>query len=298
MPGSKQTTTTAQTTRPWQEGQLQGIVDRAGGFGQNPSNFSTIYGDTTQSGIQDLRTIAGQGSRAEGALGNVVNGSGAGYNAGLGQLMNTANGGMYNNPYLNDNLGRALDATQSRINGMFSGAGRTGSGQHEAAVARGLSDTASSAYLDQYNRERVNQLSASNQLYDGGYRGAGMAGQLDASRTWGADQMLRAGGLQDQIANDQRTAGMRGLEWESGMVRPIGGMGGRKNETSTVQQQQSPLQTALGIGMLGASLFGTGGLMPGVGGSLGGLLGGGGRASPWNSATDLPWTPVSNPRYV
>ncbi len=172
-----------------------------------------------------------------------------------------------------------MDETQSRVNGQFSGAGRTGSGQHDYAMSRGLSDTASGVLMDQYNRERGNQMQASNTLYGGGFQGAGMAGQLDQSRLFGAGLKMQAGGLEDAMANDKRTAGMRGLEWENNMVRPIAGMGNTTNGTQTTQQQQSPLQTAIGLGMMGASLYS--GMPAGMFGGGGGMgFGAGGGFNP------------------
>ena len=57
----------------------------------------------------------------------------------------------------------------------------------------------------------------------------------------------------------------------AGIIDPLASMykTGTTDSTQTQSTQQSPLQTALGLGMMGASMFGTGGMFPGVGAGLG-----------------------------
>ena len=142
------------TTAPWGPAQ-QPLLDAA-----NLTN-STVSG---QQG--NLQNIAGNirgylpdlNARAFGAqpgIGNAV-----GYN-------NDVLGGKYlnaGNPYMQGMMNNTNQLVGNQVNTTFSNAGRTGSGNHEYALANGLANADNSLQYQNYSNERNAQSTAAGQM--------------------------------------------------------------------------------------------------------------------------------------
>jgi hypothetical protein len=105
----------------------------------------------------------------------------------------------------------------------------------------------------------------------------------DMERILGVGQMREAQdqkGITDQMMryDYDQNRDARALSEFQGYTLPVSQLGQQSSGTSTAttQQQQSPAQTALGLGLMGASMFGTGGMFPGAMSGIGSALGFGG----------------------
>jgi len=277
MPGGNKpkTETVNQTRAPWApaQGNLKTVLSNSAGLAADQSNWTPTYSGSTQMGIGGLENVANQfqqnGSGAYGALSQVVPGSTEGFQSGLGQLQQTANGQFLNsNPYLDATLAAAREGVTNGVNGSFAGAGRYGSAAHAGALTKGLGQMEMNARLGNYQQERGAQDAAAKALYGGGFQGAGMGGALDQAQLTPAQLQLQAGALRDAQSEAARTAPMRSTEWLAGLSNPIAGQGGTSNGTSTTVQPNNPMTQILGgaqmgLGLLtapmtgGASLMGT-----------------------------------------
>ena len=254
------TTTQSQSRSPWAPAvkPLKEIISGASSLAGNVSNFTPIYSDLTNQGIQTLASAGMNGSAAQDALGQVVPGSTAGFNTGLGQLQSVASGQMLNaNQYLDPVLKAAMDETASKVNSQFTAAGRYGSGAHTGALTSALGTLENQARLANYNTERGAQDTAAKTLYGGGFQGGALGTTLDQASLFPAQTQLAAGSLMDQQANAKRLAPMQALEWQAGITNPIANMGGTSNSTGTSQtvQPTNPLTQALGVAQMGLGLL-------------------------------------------
>jgi len=260
MSGSTEKKTTTDTG-PWKpaQGFLTDIMGKADTLGSDASMFTPIQGQASRDALNQFESFARSGSNASlDALKPVVQGSTQGFNAGLGQLMSTVNGN-YNNPASNPELMNYINQSNNlvadRVNGQFSGAGRYGSnGANTNALASALSRNTSGILMDQYNRERSNQVSAGNTLLGAGFNGAQMAPALDNATLQNASLLQQVGGMRDALATAERQAPMSALEWQKNMIAPIGAMGQAGNTTETTKSS-NPGGTALGIGMAGLGMM-------------------------------------------
>jgi hypothetical protein len=184
------------------------------------------------------------------------------------QLGGTARGDYLDpnrNPFFGQMTQTMGNDIQSRINGMFAGAGRDLSGANMGTLARGLTEGLAPVFAQQYDAERARQIAAQNALYSaGGQTAAGLAG-LDAQRfntqamgaqaaqsalsaqNWENEQILAAEAARRGIPLDQ----FRQL---TSIVAPIAGLGQQSSSTSTGSQQMSGAQQfnliATGLGSL------------------------------------------------
>lgn len=113
----------------------------------------------------------------------------------------SASGAMLNsNPFLNDSLDFQSDRIAQKVNSVFSGAGRSGSGAHARALADQLAGLRFGASADNYNLERQLQnqaiggqgaigTSAQSALLDT----MGQASNLEAGKFDNVDRMLKMG---------------------------------------------------------------------------------------------------------
>lgn len=258
-------TQTSEVRNPWAPAQpmLKQIL------GEAKSNYGDrlnqdFYGGQTYAGLdplsqQALQTTAGRALDP-----------GGGIAAARGMMRDTVGGGYLSagNPYMGGMINRTVNDVMPAINATFSRAGRTGSDAHGYGLARGLGDAIMPIAYQNYGQERANQLNA--------------AAQMPAIET--ADtQLLRGVGAEYEQQNQQAiNEAMQRYQYEQdqksnalreylGFTGPIAGMGGSSSGTSTTTQtsQQSPFQTALGLGMMGASFLAapyTGGASMGMGG--------------------------------
>ena len=258
MPSSNKpaTTTTTQTSAPWGSvsGQLNSMVGNVNTLANDQSRWTPTYSAATQQGIQGLQDAANQPGGRD-VLGGVLPGSVAGFNQGLGQLSDVAAGADYNNPWLQASLGQAAGDTINGVNSQFTAAGRYGSGAQTQALTRNLGQLYTQAMSDQYNRGQAAQNQAATTLYGGGYTGAGFAGAYDQSKANPALLNLQAGNLQDQQAANIRQAPMNAINWQNGIISPLGSQYGSHTGTSQTVQPVNPWTQALGYGTAGLGLL-------------------------------------------
>lgn len=192
--GSSKTTTTQSKsgsqdpwapTIPYLEGLLRSAATQ-GGIGITPDQAWAFEQLKTNAGagnpwaaqIGDAATAAlsspdrtGQVADAYTRLQDQIGGIAAGNNL-----------DVMNNPQLMALLTQVGDDISNRINAQFAGAGRDLSGANQGAVAKGVAGAQTPILVDQYNRERSNQMAAAEALYGAGAGSATTQAQLDASR--------------------------------------------------------------------------------------------------------------------
>jgi len=188
-----------------------------------------------------------------------------------GMINNTLSGDYLSagNPYFSQMSDRITSQVLPSITAQWARAGRgTGNDQVVEAASRGLGDSIGQLAYQNYGQERSNQMQAAgmapglaNQDYVDLERLAGVGAQREAQSQRGIDeQMARYAYEQNKGANALR-------EFQ-GFTAPIAQLGqqstGTSSGTTTQQQQQSPVQTAIGAGLMGASLFGGSGPMAGL----------------------------------
>jgi len=254
MPGSKQTTTTQQTSNPWEPAQpvLRDILTQAQSVSGNTAAFAPTYGNT----INALSDFGRTPSMTAGAAQPIVAGSQQGYGQGLSELMATAGGQrMTGNPYLDQALSNAGQRTADMVNAQFSGAGRYGSGAHTGVLTDRLGELETSARMGQYNTERQNQLGAANTLLSGGYQGVNAAGAADQAQAQRQQALIQAGQLQDEQANAAARAPLTALDWLRGNATQIGAMGGESSGTQTSFRPADKLGMAVSGAQMGLGLM-------------------------------------------
>lgn len=247
---------------PWKpaQGALTNIINDSQQLGANTGLFQPTQGTQTNDALNMAEAYARSGSNAtKDALTPVVQGSGQGFTAGLGQLMSTVNGGYTNpsaNPELMNYVNQTNDLVANRVNQQFSGAGRYGSnGANSGALGTALGQNTSGIMMDQYNRERSNQVAAGNTLLGAGFQGAQMAPMLDEANLANANLLAGVGASRDAYADATKRAPLAGLEWQKNMIAPIGAMG-QSGTTTTTQSSSNPLGSILGGAMSLSGLFG------------------------------------------
>lgn len=228
-----------------------------------------------------------------------------------GMIGDTASGKYLSdgNPFGSAMAQRTTADVMPGLNATFAKAGRTGSDAHQYTLSRGLADAMAPANMQMYENERGRMMQAAGmapQLAQADYMDAQMLRGVGSEREAQAQK-----GINENMArfNFGQNRDAEALREYLGYAGSIGGMGGRtvsdgttEGETTT-SQRQSPWQTALGLGLMGAGGFmgmpgmgGGGAGMGGIGGMFGGLgnlFGGGGWGgvgmggmAPYGS---LPW---------
>lgn len=209
-----------------------------------------------QFGFNEARDVYNQGSAfapfsdvSQGAIGSAQS-----IYPQVGQQLGATIGGDYlagGNPYLDDVVARSQRSAQSGINATFGGAGRTGGGLHQQALATGMGDVAAGIYAPAYEAERSRQLGAA--------MGAGGA----------INQQLGTGSIIEDKDMQQQLADYQNLERYMNLVG-----GGSYGGTTTGPQQQgrNPLTGAAGGAMTGYSLGGPWGALAGGGAGLLGII--------------------------
>lgn len=257
--GQKATTTQSAVSQPWEPAQpyLKDILTQVPALGGNSSLFTPEQGQTTKNALGQMAGYGSGLSATSQAASPVIGGSGQGYNAGLSSLMGTASGANLDptkNPAFMAALKAANDRTTDQVNSQFSGAGRFGSGANTLALARALNETNTAALANQYNTNLQNQMGASSTLLNGGYAGVQAGQAADASRQAQNQSLLQSGLLGDQYAMGSKQAPLNALQWQSGLINPIAGLGGQTSGTST-QQNNPNMASTIGGGLLTALAF-------------------------------------------
>ncbi len=175
------------------------------------------------------------------------------------------------NPYTQGLFNQMADDVTSKVQSQFSKAGRLGSGANQEILTRGLGELANKVYSDQYNRERDNQVAATQiapQLGEMDYNDIARLQQVGQER-----ESLEMAKLQDAIAryDYDQTQPYQKLNYYLGSL-------GAAVPSTTVSTQ--PVFRNTGAGLLGGAMTGANiaGMIPGVGAGMGaiggGLLGG------------------------
>lgn len=281
MSGSKQTTTASEKRDPWAPAQapLKSILGSAGDvynqrLGQQfyPGQTYAGFSPETEQGLSSMAQRASAGSPTI-----------AGANTMIG---NTLNGSYLSsgNPYFSAMTKRITDSVLPSITSQWQHAGRgTGNSEVIEAAGRGLGDSIGQLAYQNYGDERAKQMQAAGMApglasadYMDAERLLGVGAQREAQTQRGIDEARQ----RYQFEQDKQANALREYQ---GSVMPIAGLGGESNSTSETQRSASPLQTAMGIGVMGASLFGKGGPMAGLFGSA---AGGAGNIFSQGSAAD------------
>jgi hypothetical protein len=307
MPGSSGqqpvTQQTTQTKDPWSAAQphLSGIMNQAATWFGAGAGYQPYTGNTTaplnpnlQTGMSNIAALAGSeptgslnNQYAQTLLGNLVNNQGL--NTGL-QTAAGQYGDIYNRALGNENpyLQGVINQQMNKVNSAMSGAGRYGSGSHDAAIAQAIAPTLAQDYA-QRQQLQMQATGAMGDIYGQGLQRAGQAAQLipalDEARYAGAGHLMDIGNMQrsydqallDQqlkLWNAQQAQGWEGLQRYAALAQGAGGLGGTQITSTPGATQPSTMQRILGGGLAGAgmgSMFGPVGA--GVGALGGGLLG-------------------------
>lgn len=277
---TQQTQAQNSVTSPWAPAMpdLKKILGQVGA-----GNFSPTAGQTgATQGLVDATTgLPNFGTAGAGAVNNLF-GSNTGNQQGIlsgaygqeqGALSPMLSAG-YTNPYTNPALKSAMDTMNSditnQIEGQAAAAGRPvgTNASMTQALARGLSQGEGGLLANEFNTLTGNQLQAAGALggaagntasgltaaqqaaLNNQMQGIGAAGSIPGLFTQGALGMLGAQNLQAQLP-------WANLGAAEGLVNPIAALGGQSTGTSTgTTTQQQPWQnTAIGAGMLGASML-------------------------------------------
>lgn len=247
---------TTQQTSPWApaQGALQDIIGKAQALGADGSTFTPTFSADTTAGLGRLGQLGQQPSAGAAALQPVVNNAVHGSGVGTKTLEGIATGDIGGeNPYLNDVIKNGNQLTADAVNAQFNASGRFGSGAHDTALATQIGKNTLGALSGQFNQTTANRAAAAGQLGSMGLQGAGLAPQIDASKAQQIGYQIAAGQGQDANANASRLAPFTALQAESSLINPIAGMGG--NSTGTQVQQANPWTSALGVGMMAASMY-------------------------------------------
>jgi len=286
QPVTQQTT---QTRDPWSQAQpyLLNTMSQAANLYNAQAGYQPYPGQTTASlnpalqGAWNLTTSLAQSepygstqlAGARNLMGDLVT------NQGLSPELQSMAGTLagQQNPYLQG----VIDQQMAKVNSAMSGAGRYGSGSHDAAIAQAIAPTFAQDYMQRQGMAA--------DIYGQGLTRAGQAAQLiptlDQARYANLGMMQDVGTQQrayDQALLDQQLKlwnAQQAYPWEqlaryNAIVGQAGGLGGTQVTSSPGATQPSTTQRVLGGGLAGAglgSMFGPVGT--GVGALGGGLLG-------------------------
>lgn len=325
-----QTTTTVNNNAPpeWAAPHLKKLGNRvgeafdAGDLRPKTPDFSTVvpFSAPTQEAMAGMYDVAAQGnpnaSLANQGLQGILEGGGLTGNQnqmignlarsadgsyrpeaamGVAQNMNTAAGNnLMGNPFIDRMISDNATTMGTAITDQMGAMGRGGSGTHQKTLLDSIDRMATSLRADNYNRERQNQINASNALIGGAQSQDQLANQaagsaFNAMQTgnqnvfqggqltptfYGAqlapyDTMLNVGAMEEDLAarqldedlakfNADHTATLGELNNFAGLLQGV--VNNYGTSTSSVSapnpNYRSPLEMALGYGLTGAGLLG------------------------------------------
>lgn len=269
MSGESKTSQTSQTT-PYAAAQpsLDLLLNKLGGRAGSADLTGAETGalDTLQSNANQGNPFAGDISGvAKGLLsGGGAQANDAGFRGVLddfsGRMTPFADGSMVGkNTALQGQLDTISNDVQSRVNGMFAGAGRDLSGMNQKVLARGIAEGTAPVIASQFNQDVANQMGASKSLFDAGNTSFGLLNnnqqQANANAVAGIDVGSKAldagnyGPMQTLAIEAQR----RGIPIDTlnallGTVSPVAQAFG--TTTGEAKQKSNPMQLLVG-GLLG-----------------------------------------------
>lgn len=290
MGSSKQTTQTSQRNDPWSPAipALKQGLDAAG----------DVYNQRLTQSFFPGQTYAGFGQNSQAALTGMANKAtdpNSLTSSAQNMMSQTLNGDFLSagNPYFGAMSDRITQQVLPSITAQWARAGRgTGNTDVVRAASTGLGDSIGQLAYQNYAAERGNQMAAAQQAPGLDYA------NLDRLRAVGAEQdAMSQQGINEAMqryAFDQNKQANALAEMQ-GFTLPVAQLGSQSEGTSTTTQKANPMQTALGLGLMGASMFAGGpaamGAMGGMGG-LGGLMGAsggmGGMGALYGGASTIP----------
>jgi hypothetical protein len=261
------TSNSESTTAPWLAANptLHGILSQI-----NSGLSNTGVTGAENDALGRLTANAGRANPYEGQInglvGNLLEGGGAMNQAGtinqayqdyqrrLNPIADGQNIGPNGNPALKGYLDTIANDVQTRVNGMFAGAGRDLSGNNQGQLARGIAEGTAPILASQYNTDVGQMRSAADALYGAGNTTGGILTGLNqqglANKQAGVGMSNFVG---DQFANQQKQileaeALRRGIPVQAlGLLAnigiPIAGLGsqstGKGTATSTGEHNMS-----------------------------------------------------------
>lgn len=271
--GSSNKTTTTTNNAPWSGAQpaLQSSINEAqrlyaNNVGAKPYTDSTVvpWSSDTLEGQRLTRAYATNNAYSDGLSGQyqgVINNGG--YNpAQLDALKNTqsvANGSFDINS--DPGFQQVVDQARNSVNAGASGAGRYGSGVHQATLANTIGDLGAR----QYQAFQQRKDAANANLFNIGQQGFGNLGAAYQGMQAPAQALMQTGAMDEDLATRQLNDKLRifnetqSRPWENlSRLNAIASGAGQLGSSSTTSQPgQNPFLTALGYGATGAGLLGS-----------------------------------------
>jgi hypothetical protein len=258
------------------QGLLDNLLSKTGGVNSNLTGaeeyaLNALSGNA-RAGNQFAPQITGVANTLLGGggpdRGGMANDAYAQYQRSLNPYLGSDYINPYNTPGFSDAANTLKSDITSQINGMFAGAGRDLSGMNVQTLARGLSQGLGGLMQNQYNTNVGNQLAAANSLFGAGGQTAGLLSNLDQTRLGNqqagitaadaANTAMNWGPMQELAIEAQRRGiPLDTLTKQMGLVMPAAQAFGTKTSesTETSTPASNPMQTAIGIGMVAATLF-------------------------------------------
>lgn len=161
-----------------------------------------------------------------------------------GSPINTANASMFadtlngkyldpnTNPYLKGTFDQGANAVQGRVNSMFQGSNRTGSGLQQDTYQKNLNDLANTVYGGNYQQERSRQMAAGS-----------IAPSIANQDYFDASQLMGVGNHDNQK-----------LATYAGLLGGVNG-GGQNQSNAQTPYFTNPISSAAGTGLTGYLLY-------------------------------------------
>jgi hypothetical protein len=222
---SQQTQQTHQTTQPWAPTlpALNSILSTVGTMGSSVPLTGTETG-----ALNTLAANAAAGNPYSGQISGLANDlfSGGPDRSGVvndayaqlrSQLGATAAGDYLDpskNPFFAQTTQSIANDVQSRLAGMYAGAGRdpVGAGNFGQTLGRGIAEGVAPVYSNAYNTERQNQISTANQLFGAGSQVANLLAGFDKTAL---ANRLAGLGVSDAALNAQNYGATQALAVEA-----------------------------------------------------------------------------------
>lgn len=275
---SKTSSTTNQTTNPWEPAQpaLKNILGGVADVSPNLTPTETGAFSSLTANAQAGNPYAGQiGNLATDLLGGgpdrtgLVNDAYSQYRTAMDP---TARGDFLDpnkNPWFGQVTNTIGNDVQNRVNAMYAGAGRDpgGAGTYGQTIGRGVAEGVAPVFANAYQNERANQLAGINGLFGAGGATAGLLSGLDQTALGNRQAGIGASNAALQAQNygpsqllaieaQKRGIPLGILQQMTGIAAPIAGLGGQSTGTSTGSQTMSGAQQFAMI------MQGLGSLMP------------------------------------
>jgi hypothetical protein len=273
MPSSKQQTTQATTTAPWESAQpaLNTAISGAqklykAGTGGEVYKDSTVIPWSSQStqamnNIQNTATANSGGAGLSGQYQGIIDNGG--FNAPQLDALNNTRSVANGNFDINADPGfqQVMDLARNSVNGAASGAGRYGSGIHQQTMTNTIGDLGARQYQNWQTRKDA----ANANMFGMGQQGLGNLGTAYTGMQAPNTDLMNVGAMNEDLATRQMNDKLRifnegqSKPWEQiGRLNAIASGAGQMGGTSTQSQPgQNPFLTALGYGATGAGLLGS-----------------------------------------